>query len=42
MTKVRISQIGIEAIGVKAYLALPHYLIEEHDDETGVGYLEKT
>ncbi len=40
--KVRISQIGIEAIAVKAHLALPRYPIEEHDDEAGAGYFKKT
>jgi hypothetical protein len=30
--KVRISQIRIEFIAVKAHLALPRYLIEEHDN----------
>jgi hypothetical protein len=40
--KVCISQIGIEAIAIKAYLAFSRYLIEEHDNEAGAGHFVKT
>jgi hypothetical protein len=39
---VRITKIGIETIAEKAHLALPSYLIKEHDDEDGAVYFEKT
>jgi hypothetical protein len=39
---VRMSKIGIEAITEKVHLAVPRFLLEQHDDKAGADFFVKT